>query len=550
MQDIDLTKDILSGKEIRAKLINGANKVANAVKSTLGPMGRNVILELNKYGDSRITKDGVSVAKEIFLEDKYENLGAQLLKKVSLKSAKDAGDGTTTSTVLAQSILTIADTLEIRNVHKFKEGMEAAAHDVVENIKLYYKKDIETIEDIYNVALISSNQDKEIAGLIQECYEKLGINKDVIINLDNSNCYSKSFVDVAQGFQYDKGLPSPYLVNNTRKMELNLEDCNIFLFDFEIPDFDYLIPTITEYFKTTKEPLVIMAQGFGGDSLDGITQNKNKSNLPIYAIECPGYGSRRSLFIQDLAVLTNGTVLSKETGTAPSKPGEYASAVETGKLKSLVSNQFTTTLTFGYGNADKIKEQIEMIQHSIDKNMEFDVEEAERRIANLTSGIAIIHVGGTTELESKEAYDRFEDAVGAVRSALQEGIVPGGGIILHMAQEITESPERPDDKLDPLFDFALGYKTVLNSCKAPIQQIFENAADPTLNTVISNCIQDDGAIKAYDLVNRQFTDNLIDPVKVLRCALENAVSVCGLILSTDVGIVYCKNLDVNSEIQM
>lgn len=542
MKDIDLTKEILSGKEIREKLLKGIETVYKSVGSTLGPMGKNVIIGLNKYGDSRITKDGVSVAKEIFLEDKFENLGAQLLKKVSMKCAKDAGDGTTTSTILARDFLYEAFHMDIKNVYQFEKGLKKACSDVIDYIKSHYTREVKTLGDIYDIAMISSNQDSEISSLIKECYEKLGIHKDLVINLDTSNYYKKSFVEITTGYQYDKGLPSPYLVNNPQKMELNLKKAHVLLFDMEIPNFAFIAPMIKEVLlENQRKPLVIMAHGFKGDSLSGIVQNAtNKSNpLEIYALEAPGYGARRSLLMQDLGVQLMAEPLSEQLGNLQIDK----LMTKVGMASEIISNQFTTTISFGYGDDIKIQERIESIKNSIDNNMEFDVNEAKERIARLTSGMATIHIGGSTELEIKEAYDRYEDAVWAVKSGLEEGICPGGGIAFIAASEELPYMEKDEGDLDD------AYNMLLDIIKEPCYEMHMKANGIIPGDLLEICRQSDKTLIGYDLLSGKASKNVIDPLKVLRCALENAVSVCSLIISTDVGMVYKNGLSINSTLQ-
>lgn len=547
MKDINLTKQILSGQEIRDKLVKGATVLADSVSSTLGPFGRNVIIALNKYGESKITKDGVSVAKEIFLKDKYENLGAQLLKKVSLKTAQDAGDGTTSSTVLARFLLNVKDQ-QVSNVHFLKKGMEGCCAAVVEQLKKL-SKPINTIDDIYNVAMVSSNQDSQISQLIADCYRKLGIG-NIVIKLDSSSVFPQSWIEVTKGFQYDKGLPSPYLVNNLQKMEMQYNDCYVLLFDSEINSFDQLVPYLEPVIRNKCLPLVVVANEYKGDSLDQIVVNKTKNKLEIGAIEGPGYGGRRKLLLEDIEIQTGGTVISKERGT--DNPEDVLNYV--GKLKSITSGQFNTILEFGYGDKQAIAQRIECIRESLDKNMEFDRNLAEERISKLTSGMAILHVGGKTELEVKEAYDRAEDAVWAVKSAVQEGICPGGGVSYILASLAVDRDLSAECR-----DYVTGYNIVASSLVEVTRQLFKNAGieqsfEQTVET-IKNEYKSTGKIVVPELTqgSLQLTsfDNstVIDPCKVLRCAIENAVSVCGLIVSTEVGIVFEEDLDVNSVVR-
>lgn len=538
MQDIDLTKEILRGKDIRSKLIDGANVVADSVKTTLGPMGRNVVIALNKYGDSKITKDGVSVAKEIFLEDKYENLGAQLIKKVSAKCATDAGDGTTTSTVLAQAILNDIVSKDIKNVHDFRKGMESCCKAVVNYLK-GISKNVENLDDIYNVAMISSNGDEEISSLVKECYEKLGIG-EIVIKLDSSSYFPKSWIEIAQGFQYDKGLPSPYLVTDFQKMEASYTNPYVLLFDGAIPTFESILPYIKIAVETNRVPLVIMAHEFQGNSLTQIVANKTQKNYPFIALESPGYGTRRKTFLEDIATMTGATVISDEKGnTDLNNVPQYF-----GRLSSVTSNQFTTTLQFGFGDEEKIKQRINSIKESLDKNMEFDRELAKERISKITSGMAVFHVGASTELEVKEIYDRVEDTCWAVRSAIQEGVCVGEGLSLIKARQAIESENIADVGLTD--DYKLGFRTVLGNLDCVFKQLVSNASLPPFEP---------SAIKekmVLDFTSGQWIEDrgkILDPTKVLRCALQNAVSVCALIMTTDVGIVYKNDLQIVSEVK-
>ena len=545
MQDIDLTKQILSGNQIKQKLVYGANKVADSVKTTLGPMGKNVIIALNKYGDSKITKDGVSVAKEIFLEDKYENLGAQLIKKVSAKCATDAGDGTTTSTVLAQAFLNYAfeNYKAIKNVHDFKKGMESCCEKVVEYLKSV-STPVKTLDDIYNVAMISSNGDTEISGLIRQCYEKLGLN-DIVVKLDSSSYFLKSWVEIAEGFQYDKGLPSPYLVTDYQKMEASYKDAYVLFFDGIIQSFESIAPYLEYAIRNNKLPLAIVAHEFQGNTLNQIVANKLQKNYSFVAIESPGYGGRRKLLLEDLAVMTGGTVISDEKGnTDPSNVGNCF-----GRVSSLTSNQYTTLFQFGYGDENEILFRIQSINESLDKNMEFDRQLAKERISNLTSGMAVFHVGASTELEIKETYDRVEDACWAVKSAIQEGICTGEGLSLLKAKQAIESENVADAGLTD--DYKLGFKTVLGNLDCIFKQLVSNAGLPSFepSALQEKMVLD---LMEFDFTSGQwvaYSGKIIDPTKVLRCALQNAVSVCSLIMTTEVGIVYKNDLKTVSEVK-
>ena len=520
-------KQLVFGDEARRKLKNGVDIVANAVSTTLGPKGRNVALD-RKFGSPTITHDGVTVAKEIELPDPFENMGAQLLKEAATKTNDIAGDGTTTSTVLAHAIVTegLKTLAAGANPMLLKRGIETAAKAIAEAIK---KSAIEitTKEEIANVAMISA-QDRQIGELIADVMDKVG--KDGVITVEESKGleFEQEYVE---GMQFDRGYISAYFVTDTEHMESVIADPYILIYDKKISAAQDIVPILEKLVQLGKRELVIIAEDIDGEALATLVLNKLRGMLNVLAIKAPGFGDRRKAMLQDIAILTGGSVISEETG----RKLETVIIADLGRAEKVVADKDNTTVIGGKGDELAIKGRIEQIRIEMDKTTsDYDREKLQERLAKLTGGVAIIRVGAATETELKEKKHRVEDALSATRAAVEEGIVPGGGVALLNAIPALDKVKMPYE------DEQIGVNIVRKSLEVPMRKIAENAGKDG-SVVVENVRTQQKAKKnaswGYDVIKDQYVDlvkgGVIDPAKVTRGALENAASIASMILTTE-----------------
>jgi len=520
-----MAKEITFDTAARDKIKRGVDKLADAVKVTLGPKGRNVILD-KKFGAPTVTKDGVSVAKEIELKDPIENMGAQLVKEVASKTADAAGDGTTTATVLAQAIYAhgIKNVAAGANPMDLKRGIDKAVDAVVEHLKKQSKK-IKDSSEIAQVATISSNSDETIGKMIADAMDKVG--KDGVITVEEAKG-TETEVKTVEGMQFDRGYLSPYFVTNTEKMEADLDQAYILIYDKKISSMKELLPVLEQTAQTGK-PLVIIAEEVEGEALATLVVNKIRGALRVAAVKAPGFGDRRKAMLEDIAVLTGGKVISEEQGFKL----ENASLDMLGRAEKINIDKDNTTIVNGAGKKQEIQGRIAQIKAQIESTTsDYDKEKLQERLAKLSGGVAILYVGAATEVEMKEKKDRVDDALHATRAAVQEGIVPGGGVAY----------VRAIDALKNLADLGLsnedqatGVNIVRLSLEAPLRTIAENAGQE--GSVIVNKVRDGKKDYGYNARDNKFENffdaGIIDPTKVTRLALENAASIAGLLLTTE-----------------
>jgi len=516
-----MAKQLIYESEAREKLKTGVDKLANAVRITLGPKGRNVVLD-KKFGSPAITNDGVTIAKEIELEDPYENLGAQMVKEVATKTQDVAGDGTTTATILAQAIIKegIKNVTAGANPMYLKRGIQMAANAVVEEIRKRSKK-IKTKEEKASVATISANNDPEIGSLLADALERVG--DDGVITVEEARGMETT-TDVVEGMQFDRGYLSPYMVTDAERMEVALEDAVILIHDKKISSMKDLLP-ILEKVAQLGRPLLIIAEDVEGEALATLVVNKLRGTLSVAAVKAPGFGDRRKAMLEDIAVLTGGRVISEEAGFKL----ENATVADLGKAKRITIDKDDTTIIEGAGKAADIKARVAQIRRQIeDTTSEYDKEKLQERLAKLAGGVAVIRVGAATEVEMKEKKARFEDALAATRAAIEEGIVAGGGITLLRAGKAL-------DKLQVEGDVAIGVDIVRRSLEAPLRQVATNAgAEGSLIVErVWKAPQDTGYDAATGEMVDMFKAGIVDPTKVARSALQNAASVAGLLLTTE-----------------
>jgi chaperonin GroEL len=516
-------KRLVYGDEARAKLKAGVDKLANAVKVTLGPRGREVILE-KKWGSPVVTKDGVSVAKEIELTDPYENMAAQLVKEVASKTADVAGDGTTTATVLTQAIYEegLKAIASGANPVYVKRGIDEAVKIIVEELKKI-SKPVTGRKEIEQVATISANNDPEIGKIIADAMEKVG--KDGVITVEESKS-AETVLEVTEGMQFDRGYLSPYFVTNAEKMEAVLENPYILIYEKKVGNIRELLPVLEKVVQTNK-PLLIIAEDVEGEALATLVVNHIKGVLRVCAVKAPGFGERRKAMLQDIAILTGGTAITEDLGIKL----ESVDLDMLGKADKVVVDKDNTTIIGGKGNPEDIKARIEQIKKQIETTTsEYDKEKLQERLAKLAGGVAIIKVGAATEAELKEKKDRVDDAVHATKAAVEEGIVPGGGIaIFRASRALCNIKEENTDK-------AWGIKIVKNACKVPLKQIAYNAGFE--GSVIIEKIKDvDNVNYGFNAATGEYVDmveaGIIDPTKVVRTALQNAASIAGTMLTAE-----------------
>ncbi|MDN5205290.1 chaperonin GroEL [Fulvivirgaceae bacterium BMA10] len=517
-----MAKDIKFDTEARNSLKKGVDKLAEAVKVTLGPKGRNVIID-KKFGAPTITKDGVSVAKEIELKDALENMGAQLVKEVASKTADDAGDGTTTATVLAQAIFTngIKNVAAGANPMDLKRGVDAAVTAVVAELQKQ-SKSIADSSEIAQVATISANNDKEVGEMIANAMDKVG--KDGVITVEEAKG-TETEVKTVEGMQFDRGYLSPYFVTNTEKMEAELETPYILIYDKKISAMKELLPVLEAVAQTGK-PLLIIAEDVDGEALATLVVNRIRGALKIAAVKAPGFGDRRKAMLEDIAILTGGTVISEERGYKL----ESATIEYLGTAEKVNIDKDNTTIVNGAGEKDNIDARVNQIKQQIEvTTSDYDKEKLQERLAKLSGGVAILYIGAATEVEMKEKKDRVDDALHATRAAVQEGVVAGGGVALIRAVEALDKVKTEND------DQTTGVNIVKAALEAPLRTIVENAGDEG-SVVIQKVKEgkDDYGYNARDnKYENMFAAGVIDPTKVTRLALENAASIASLLLTTE-----------------
>ena len=521
-----MAKEIHFNTESRENLRKGVDILANAVKVTLGPKGRNVILD-KKFGAPTVTKDGVSVAKEIELKEAVENMGAQLVKEVASKTADDAGDGTTTATVLAQAIFNtgIKNVAAGANPMDLKRGVDKAVVEVVSNLKSQ-SKDIKDSSEISQVATVSANNDHEIGKMIANAMDKVG--KDGVITVEEAKG-TETEVKTVEGMQFDRGYLSPYFVTNSDKMEAELENPYILIYDKKISAMKELLPVL-ELVSQSGKPLLIIAEDIEGEALATIVVNKIRGALKVAAVKAPGFGDRRKAMLEDIAILTGGTVISEERGYKL----ESATIDYLGTAEKVNIDKDNTTLVSGAGKKADIDGRVNQIKKQIENTTsEYDKEKLQERLAKLSGGVAILYVGAATEVEMKEKKDRVDDALHATRAAVQEGIVAGGGTAFLRAIESLDKLDLGNE------DQNTGVLIVKTALEAPIRTIVENSGGE--GSVVIQKIKegkgDYGYNAATDNFESMFKAGIIDPTKVSRLALENAASIAGLLITTECVVV-------------
>ena len=516
-----MAKEISYGLDARNALKAGVDKLANAVKVTLGPKGRNVVIE-KKFGAPTITKDGVTVAKEIELSDKVEDVGAQMLKEVASKTSDDAGDGTTTATVIAQALIAegLKNVTAGANPMSIKRGIDASVIAVVDALKAQ-SKDLPDSEQIANVGTISANNDHEIGAKIAEAMEKVG--KDGVITVEESKT-AETFLETVEGMQFDRGYLSPYFVTNSDNMEVEMDDPYILIYDKKISNMKDLLPLLEKVVQTGKS-VVIIAEDIEGEALATLVVNKLRGTFKVLAVKAPGFGDRRKAMLEDIAVLTGSTVISEDAGYKL----ENATLEYLGTCKRAVSDKDDTTIVGGAGSSDSIKARINEIKVQIDKTTsDYDREKLQERLAKLSGGVAVINVGAATEIEMKEKKARVEDALHATRAAVEEGIIPGGGVALLRAVSALDKVKVDDEE-------KVGVDIMRRALEEPIRQIVENAgAEPS---IVTQAVRDGKGDYGYDARTDEYVSmfkvGIIDPTKVARVAVENAGSIAGMILTTE-----------------
>jgi chaperonin GroEL len=518
-------KEVRFSDDARARMFRGVNILANAVKATLGPKGRNAVLD-KSFGAPTVTKDGVSVAKEIELKDKFENMGAQMVKEVASNTSDEAGDGTTTATVLAQAIIRegLKAVSSGRNPMDIKRGIDKAVITATEEIRKLAKpcKDNKAIAQ---VGTISANSDESIGKTIAEAMDKVG--KEGVITVEEGSGLQNE-LDVVEGMQFDRGYLSPYFINQQAAQTVELEKPLILLVDKKISNIREMLPLLEGVAKQGR-PLLVIAEDVEGEALATLVVNNIRGILKVAAVKAPGFGDRRKAMLQDIAVLTGGTVISDEVGLQLEK----ATINDLGEAKKVVVEKENTTVIDGAGKASDIKARIESIrQQAEEATSDYDKEKLQERVAKLSGGVAVIKVGAATEIEMKEKKARVEDALHATRAAVEEGVVPGGGVALIRAQKALEKLEGANE------DQTVGIKILSRSIEEPLRQIVENAGEDA--AVVLNAVKAGKGAYGYNAGTGEYGDMLeegiLDPAKVTRLALQNAASVAGLLLTTEVMI--------------
>ena len=516
-------KDVKFGNDARAKMLKGVNVLADAVKVTLGPKGRNVILD-KSFGAPTITKDGVSVAREIELEDKFENMGAQMVKEVASKANDAAGDGTTTATVLAQAIVNegLKAVAAGMNPMDLKRGIDKAVSAVVSELK-NLSKPCETSKEIEQVGTISANSDSIVGQLIAQAMEKVG--KEGVITVEDGTGLDDELA-VVEGMQFDRGYLSPYFINKPETATVELDNPYILLVDKKVSNIRELLPVLEGVAKAGK-PLLIIAEDIEGEALATLVVNTMRGIVKVAAVKAPGFGDRRKAMLQDIAILTAGTVISEEIGMELEK----ATLEDLGQAKRVVINKDNTTIIDGVGNEAQIKGRVAQIRQQIEESTsDYDKEKLQERVAKLAGGVAVIKVGAATEVEMKEKKDRVDDALHATRAAVEEGIVAGGGVALvRAATKVAATLKGDNEEQD------VGIKLALRAMEAPLRQIVTNAGEEA--SVVASAVKNGEGNFGYNAGTEQYGDmiemGILDPTKVTRSALQFAASVAGLMITTE-----------------
>ncbi|MBA4013424.1 MAG: chaperonin GroEL [Phenylobacterium sp.] len=520
-------KDVYFSSDARDRMLRGVNTLANAVKVTLGPKGRNVVIE-KSFGAPRSTKDGVSVAKEIELADRFENLGAQLIREVASKTNDKAGDGTTTATVLAQAIVVegLKSVAAGMNPMDLKRGVDKAVAKVIEEIKSTSKK-VTTNSEIAQVGTISANGDLEVGEMIAKAMAKVG--NEGVITVEEAKSLETE-LDVVEGMQFDRGYLSPYFITNADKMEVELEEPLILLFEKKVSSLQPLLPVLEAVVQSGR-PLLIIAEDVEGEALATLVVNKLRGGLKVAAVKAPGFGDRRKAMLEDIAILTGGELISEDLGIKL----ENVTLDMLGRAKKVSITKDDTTIVDGVGAKDAIEGRISQIKRQIEETTsDYDKEKLQERLAKLAGGVAVIRVGGATEVEVKEKKDRVDDALNATRAAVEEGIVPGGGVALLKASKVLDGLKGDNADQDA------GVAIVRRALQAPIRQISENAGVEG-SIVVGKILESTSPTFGFNAQTEQYVDlvadGVIDPAKVVRTALQDAASVSGLLITTEAAIV-------------
>ena len=515
-------KDVQFGNEVRQKMVSGVNTLANAVRVTLGPKGRNVVVD-RAFGGPHITKDGVTVAKEIELKDKFENMGAQMVKEVASKTNDVAGDGTTTATVLAQAI--VAEGMKYvtagMNPTDLKRGIDKAVAALVEELK-NIAKPCDTSKEIAQVGSISANSDEQVGAIIAEAMEKVG--KEGVITVEDGKSLENE-LDVVEGMQFDRGYLSPYFISDAEKQVVALDNPFVLLFDKKISNIRDLLPVLEQVAKASR-PLLIIAEDVEGEALATLVVNNIRGILKTVAVKAPGFGDRRKAMLQDIAILTGGTVIAEEVGLSLEK----ATLEDLGQAKRIEIGKENTTIIDGFGDAAQIEARVAEIRQQIETaTSDYDKEKLQERVAKLAGGVAVIKVGAATEVEMKEKKDRVEDALHATRAAVEEGVVAGGGVALLRARAALENLHTGNADQDA------GVQIVLRAVESPLRQIVANAGGEP--SVVVNKVLEGKGNYGYNAGSGEYGDmiemGVLDPAKVTRSALQHAASIAGLMLTTD-----------------
>jgi len=525
-----MAKDIIFDIESRDGLKRGVDALANAVKVTLGPKGRNVVIG-KAFGGPQITKDGVTVAKEIELEDAHENMGAQMVKEVASKTNDLAGDGTTTATVLAQAIVKegLKNVAAGANPLDLKHGIDKAVESIIEDLKSQSQVVGSNLDKIKQVASISANNDESVGELIAEAFDKVG--KEGVITVEEAKG-TETHVDIVEGMQFDRGYLSPYFVTNSDKMTTDLESPYILLYDKKISTMKDLLPVLEPVAQAGK-PLLIIAEDIDGEALATLVVNKLRGSLKIAAVKAPGFGDRRKAMLEDIAILTGGTVVSEERGFTL----ENATMDMLGSAERVTIDKDNTTVVNGSGDTDTIKARVSQIKSQIETTTsDYDKEKLQERLAKLAGGVAVLYVGAASEVEMKEKKDRVDDALHATRAAVEEGIIAGGGVAFVRAKKVLEKVKSDNQ------DEKTGVAIVARAIEEPLRQIAENAGNE--GSVVVSKVQEGKDDFGFNAKTEEYVNmhkaGIIDPTKVTRIALENAASVAGMILTTECALVDIK----------